>query len=400
MAHFLVEFRSDLSFIFASLSIDIFILHSSFVMSWMKRSAAVGQVTQRNFLRENKLLVRQTPLLTLRRNEREKLRHLESEMESCRWPPASYELPTAASLAHRSGTLPLMETQRRLFNGGRRQGRILERGGQRSEKQIQTEDISDEQFLNAALLKCTEQAGKEQLQIRHGCSEGDELPVLGAVIDGHQDVNCLRRIASNFELGKVPAQRRQPSMQHRAHQRLLGHGVDTVPAQLEQDECQPAEGDKLDADSNSIGSPHVLQLAIPDVTDVEQEPQLDQPLSARTQISCHSQSSKCEEAPPATESKQTKQIPKNDRKVNHHHDQVLLTETQRIRLLEAVQTRQRELIWEYNRLPISMGTLRVRNLKVQLEQQLDLIDSDLHMLNLPQVYIGRDQLQQISSISC
>lgn len=371
-------------------------------MSWMKRSAAAGQVTQRNFLRENKLLVGQTPLMMLRRLEREKMRY---DKESHRWPLASYELPTAASLAHRSGTLPLMETQRRLFNGGRGQGqgRVFVRVGQRSEKEIQTEDISDEQFLSAALLKCTEHAGKEHFQFKQVCSEGDELPVLGAMLDGQRDVNCLRRIASNFELGKVPAQRLQPSMQHRAHQRLLGHGVDTVPAQLEQQQCQPAELDKLDADSSSSSDlPNVLQLAIPDVTDVEQEPQLDQPLSARTQASCHSQKANCEEPPPATEMQQTTQIPRNDRKTNHcqDQDQVLLTESQRISLLEAAQSRQRELIWEYNRLPISMGTLRVRNLKLQLEQQLDLIDSDLKMLNLPQVYIRRDHLQQISSISC
>ncbi|EDW06661.2 uncharacterized protein LOC6583679 [Drosophila mojavensis] len=369
-------------------------------MSWMKRSAAAGQVTQRNFLRENKLLVGQTPLMTLRRLEREKLRHLEHERESHRWPLASYELPTVASLAHRSGTLPLMETQRRLFNGGRGQGRAFGRVGQRSEKEIQTEDISDEQFLSAALLKCTEHAGKEHLQFKQVCSEGDELPVRGAVVDGQRDVSCLRRIASNFELGKVPAQRLQPSMQHRAHQRLLGHGVDTVPAQLEQEECQSAKQDKLDADSSSNSDlPNVLQLAIPDVTDVEQEPQLDQSLSARTQASCRSQKSKCEEPPPATETQQTTQMPQN---ASHcqGQDQVLLTESQRISLLEAAQSRQKELIWEYNRLPLSMGTLRVRNLKLQLEQQLDLIDSDLKMLNLPQVYIRRDHLQQISSISC
>ncbi|EDW62647.1 uncharacterized protein [Drosophila virilis] len=375
---------------------------------WMKRSAAMGQVTQRNFLRENKLLVRQTPMMTLRRLDRDRHRDQEREREREReqwhWPPASYELPTAASLAHRSGTLPLVETQRRLIHGGR-QGRAFYGVGQRSEKQIQTEDISDEQFLNAALLKCTEQAhGQGASRSMRGCSEGDELPVPSPVACDQTNASCLRRTASNFELGTVPAQRGNQSMKHLQHRPLSGV-VDTVPAQLEQlhqldhlehVEDQPADGgDSLSNDARP-SAPPVLQLAIPDITDVEPEPQLDQSLSARTNVSCHSQT----EPTPASEALQPIKPDQNVRKLGSGQEQVLLTEAQRIALLEAAQARHRELIWEYNRLPISMGTLRVRNLKIQLEQQLDLIDSDLTMLNLPQVYIRRDQLQQISSISC
>ncbi|XP_064555499.1 uncharacterized protein LOC135440323 [Drosophila montana] len=361
---------------------------------WMKRSAAMGQVTQRNFLRENRLLVRQSPMMTLRRLDRDR----EREREQWRWPPASYELPTAASLAHRSGTLPLVETQRRLIHGGR-QGRAFYGGGQRSEKQIQTEDISDEQFLNAALLKCTEQAhGQGPSRSMRGYSEGDELPVPSPLACDQNNASRLRRTASNFELGTVPAQRGNQSMKHTPH-RPLGGVVDTVPAQVDQLDVEDQPADRGE-DGASIGAraaaPHVLQLAIPDITDVEPEPQLDQSLSARTNASCHSQA----EPTPASEATQPLKPDQNERRLYQDQDQVLLTEAQRIALLEAAQARHRELIWEYNRLPISMGTLRVRNLKIQLEQQLDLIDSDLTMLNLPQVYIRRDQLQQISSISC
>lgn len=344
---------------------------------WMKRNSATNSqvgglvdsmeppITQRNFLRENKLLVRRATL------SRRIGQQQQQEADSCRY----------------RCTLPTQQQQRR------RQ--------QHSEKQIQTEDISDEQFLNAALLKCTEHsAAGSQAQLLRGCSESDapQLFVPFVNVDCH---DALRRTASNFELGKMPAQR---------------SSYQSVPCTLHRQPCAAAL-DRASMDvSIPVGSEEVkeevatptlpaLQSAIPDITDVEPDPQLDQPLSTRTNASCSSQTSKrssssrssSRDNPPVEQANNANNAKP---KLEPHTDQILLTELQRMELLGAAQARYRELIWQYNRLPLSMTTLRVRNLKIQLEQQLDRIDSDLTMLNLPQVYVSRDLLQQIPSISC
>lgn len=362
-------------------------------------------VTQRNFLRENKLLVRRS---TLSRRE------VEMESNRCRcWPRTlprapRYEVSTKSSLTrHHAAQLDMQchSTNR-----------------QHSEKQIQTEDINDEQFLTAALLKCTEHvhsgAQGSQAQFLRGCSEGDEpcVPYASTSCDDastHPHPHPMRRTASNFELGTMPAQRNicqlVPSILHpqpcavlaigsaSGSGRLLGKSVNATA----EDELKEKEIINDDSDSLDKPSLHVLQLAIPDITDVEPEPQLDQPLSTRTNVSCSSQRSKrSSEMPTVPDGEQAHQTTELEKKPTPHADQVLLTELQRISLLEAAQARYRELIWQYNRLPLSMGTLRVRNLKVRLEQQLDRIDNDLTALNLPNVYVSRDHLQQIPSVSC
>lgn len=347
-------------------------------------------VTQRNFLRENKLLVRRS---TLSRRE------LEVESNRCRCWQRTVPRVTKSSLKpHNAAQLDM---QYHTTNT------------QHSEKQIQTEDISDEQFLTAALLKCTEHvhngAQGSQAQFVRSCSEGDDPCVSYAGVscdDVSTHPHPMRRTVSNFELGTMPAQRNicqlVPCTLHpqpcavlgigSGSGRLLGKSVNAT----EEEEVNTG-----DSDSSDKPSLQVLQLAIPDITDVEPEPQLDQPLSTRTNVSCSSQTSKSSsEMPTVSEGDPAHQITEPEKKPDPHEDQVLLTEQQRISLLEAAQARYRELIWQYNRLPLSMGTLRVRNLKIQLEQQLDRIDSELTALNLPKVYVSRDHLQQIPIVTC
>ncbi|KAL7728452.1 hypothetical protein ACLKA6_005211 [Drosophila palustris] len=393
---------------------------------WMKRSAVLGQgvaTTQRNFLRENKLLVRQTPMLTMRRTERERERM-----------SPSYELPTTASMGRRAITPPLIETQRRLIEGGRI-GRAYYAAEARrsSEKQIQTEDISDEQFLNAALLKCTEQGhghgqgqgqgigqGQGHLPLR-GCSEGDEpLLMANAGSGGYDDTGGLRRTTSNFELRRMAAQRS-------SYHTVLGAATTTLPRtldgakaravletskqQLKLEQEQPAtmDNDGLSVSSDSVTtSSQVMQLPIPDITDVEQNPQLDQSLSARTNASacsCSKTSKRDDKSPLSDKMKAQNAVDEQERERRRRerewererdrnqvgHDQVLLPEPQRIALLQAAQARYRDLIWQYNRLPISMGTLRVRNLKIELEHELDRIDSELNFLCDLSVATGKVQ---------
>ncbi|ALC49437.1 CG14106 [Drosophila busckii] len=335
--------------------------------------------TQRNFLRENKLLARQTPVLMLRRPER-------------RWP--NYELPTAASLARQSVAPPLNVTQRRLVNGGRNERatwQSSQRSLLRSEKEIQTEDINDEQFLNAALLKCAEAHEQQQQQTRlpRACSEGDELPApLNA---GHSITHCLRRTASNFELGKMPVQRAS----YQSMLRALAVS-DNLPSDL--DYAASYAKAQQTADNASIGSeacaPAVLQLAMPNVTDVEQELQIDHSLSS-------SSSSKHQLTAAAAAAEESPVEPQLEVILPPPQpqlpQQVLLEEPQRALLVAAAQQRYRQLIWEYNHLPIAVSTLRVRNLKIQLEQELDMVDNELTVLNLPQVYIHREHLPQLSA---
>lgn len=355
-------------------------------------------VTQRNFLRENKLLVRRS---TLSRRE------LEVESNRCLYwqrtlPLAPrYEVSTKSSLMRNHAAQ--LDMQSHTTNR------------QHSEKQIQTEDISDEQFLTAALLKCTEHvhsgAQGSQAQFVRSCSEGDD-PCVAYTGVSCDDVSThshpMRRTVSNFELGTMPAQRNicqlVPCTLHPQPCAVLGIGSGSGRS-LGKSVKAPAEDEvkeeKAATDSSGKLPLQVLQLAIPDITDVEPEPQLDQPLSTRTNVSCSSQTSKRSiEMPTVAEGDQTQQTTELEKKPSPHEDQVLLTEHQRISLLEAAQARYRELIWEYNRLPLSMGTLRVRNLKIRLEQQLDRIDSDLTALNLPKVYVSRDHLQQIPTLSC
>ncbi|KAH8387538.1 hypothetical protein KR093_007682, partial [Drosophila rubida] len=342
--------------------------------------------------------VRQSTLpMTMRRLERERLQQRAPR----------YELPTTSSMGRCSATPPLIETQRRLIEGGR-MGRSFCRlaAATRSEKEIQTEDISDEQFLSAALLKCTEltQNSPQAPLLRAACSEGDEPPLTQAAISPDDDdatQQQLRRTVSNFELGKTPAHHRschhlavpKPCIRERQRQceRQLGGAAATLPRSAAP--ATPAATTEQAADDSlSLGSPPALQLSIPDVTDVEQHPQLDQPLSTRSNVSSGSKRSSDKVAatikansPPKETTKMTKTVQEHQRQ--RQPDQVLLTEPQRVALLQAAQARYNDLIWQYNRLPISMGTLRVRNLKIELENELDRLDGDLTVLTLPQVYI-------------
>lgn len=334
-------------------------------------------ITQRNFLRENKLLVRRATL------SRRIGQQQQQEADSCRY----------------RCTLPTQQQRRQ------------QQQQQHSEKQIQTEDISDEQFLSAALLKCTEHSGAgSEAQLLRGCSESDapQLFVPFVNVDCH---DALRRTASNFELGKMPAQRSSyQSVPCTLHRQPCAAALDRASIDM----STAVAGEKVKeevATKNAAPTLPALQLAIPEITDVEPDPQLDQPLSTRTNVSCssrisqrsrsstsRSRSSSSSSVNPPVEQAHNAKEPKPQ--VEPHTDQILLTELQRMELLEAAQARYRDLIWQYNRLPLSMTTLRVRNLKIQLEQQLDRIDSDLTMLNLPPVYVSRDLLQQIPSISC
>ncbi|EDV91666.1 uncharacterized protein LOC6565596 [Drosophila grimshawi] len=286
---------------------------------------------QRNFLLENKLLVRRPMPMASR------LGRLQRDQQD-RWEQCRHSIPRAASQAR------LIETQRRVPSGRRQVGVTRGRQPQSQEKQIQTEDIWDEQFLNAALLKCCRR------------SEGDE-PFNDD--DGEDAIARLRGTASNFEMGRFAA------MQHKRWL-LDARG-------LKKKDYDKEEGEKKHRQV-------VLQLAIPDITDVEQEPQLDQSLSAHSNASSY-------EMPPtkvtAAASAAAAADDVSSLHVQHVQEQEREQEQQRVALLGAAQARHRELIWEYNRLPLSMGTLRVRRLKTQLEQQLDRIDSDLCMLNLP-----------------
>ncbi|KAH8265670.1 hypothetical protein KR044_009772, partial [Drosophila immigrans] len=346
----------------------------------MKRSATLerGFPTPRNFLRENKLLLLgQTSKATMRERER--------------FQPG-YELPTTASMGRRTATPPLIETQRRLVEGGRL-GRAFhglaaggggggdERfSGQRSEKQIQTEDISDEQFLSAALLKLEQGHSQTQASLsRAACSEGDELPPSLAVDSADDSTLHLRRSASNYELGKRSSQRRSCNVASLSctRQPQQRQQLDDVAAQVTPD----ADA----AEQQAAGSPPALQLSIPDITDVESQPELDQPLSTRSHASDTAAGTNDAKTPPETEQKAEQEL--KPQGLCQSAEPVLLTESQRVALLQAAQARHNDLIWQYNRLPLSMGTLRVRNLKVMLENELDRLDGDLNMLTLPQVYI-------------
>ncbi|KAH8315629.1 hypothetical protein KR059_006827, partial [Drosophila kikkawai] len=271
--------------------------------------------TSRNFLLENRLMVSRHP------KEKSKAR--------------------LATLAKNSGPLPY-GAQRRPAGGTLRTKSFVE-------KQIQTEDISDERFLSAAMLKCSERG-----LFRPARSEGDEPEV-------REGESCgkslrLRRTASSFELGRMPEQRDGYQSGQYTLPRLLATGLG----------IESSSGDQSSAGSPSSRSstPRVRQMDIPEMVDVD----LDEALSMRSQTSCDLFSDSPQEQP------QEQEMPKEQSL------EQLQSESNRM-LLEAARERQRQLIAEYNRLPISMGTLRVRNLQRQLEQQLDVADHDVRVLS-------------------
>ncbi|XP_030382650.1 uncharacterized protein LOC115630247 [Scaptodrosophila lebanonensis] len=271
-----------------------------------------------------------------------------------------------------------------------------------SEKQVQTEEIRDEQFLSAALRKCTKNCHKPS-QIAH--SEPDDI--LASPIECTN--SNIRRTASSIELDRMPVQRCSYQSERYTLQPPVAGVAGIVPGTLNQFNCwiplrQSNRGRDndgpviLSADRSSKCSstwdkcsPQVFQMLIPEITDVDPEPQLNEPLSSR---SVTSQTSK-RSAQIQTELTQTSPIAEHEgvtiefqlpkKPIGEGH--MLLTEEQRILLLETARNRKRQLNMEYNRLPLSMSTLRVRNLKIQLEQQLDLVENDLRMLSGSKVYV-------------
>ncbi|BFG02362.1 uncharacterized protein DMAD_01884 [Drosophila madeirensis] len=319
---------------------------------------------KRNFVLENRLLAARV--------------HQSSVRPPLRY--HNYEMPTAASLARR--TAPATVSRKSV---------VVERPRRScSEKQIQTDDICDELFLSAALLKCSEHG-----QARATHSEGDECSPPLTLGLKHIVGGCLRRTTSNFELGRVAEQRcgHQAGGQYTLH-RLLG-GVAGTVAGSELDQLDDSSSISS-GDSSRVGSPQVHQAAIPEVTDVHQE----DPLSAR------SRTSKCSElssAVPAastevervSEEPEAQQQPQpqpqleqqQEPKVKVEEHRILLSEAQRTELIEEARGLRSLLIAEWNRLPLSTATLRVRNLKRQLDQKLDIVDKDLSVLSQQRVYV-------------
>ncbi|EDV51677.1 uncharacterized protein LOC6544937 [Drosophila erecta] len=320
----------------------------------MKR-ASMG--TSRNFLRENRMMVSQAS--------------------------PSYQMPTAASMARCCGPVRflLAATQRGLSGGTA--AKVVPSQRKLSEKQIQTEDISDERFLNAALLKCSDKT-QPHLQSR---SEGDD-PAEGGGEQFRDDRLRLRRTASNFELGKMPEQRDgyQPG-QYIMH-RPLANAFGILPGGLNYlDNCFSSnrkQDDEASLRSHSVktSSPRVRQMDIPEVVDVNPEDVL----------SVHSQESCADLSVLDVQRKEAEVQPQENSQTESGEESqpILLTSEQRMLLMDAARKRQNQLIAEYNRLPLSMGTLRVRNLKRQLEQQLDVLDYDLSRLSLANVYLKQE----------
>ncbi|XP_034671011.1 uncharacterized protein LOC117903220 [Drosophila subobscura] len=314
---------------------------------------------KRNFLLENRLLAARVHQSSVR-------------------PPLkyhNYEMPTAASLARRTAPAAVS-----------RKSALVERPRRScSEKQIQTDDICDELFLSAALLKCSEHG-----QTRATHSEGDECSPPLTLGLKHIAGGCLRRTTSNFELGRVAEQRcgHQAGGQYTLH-RLLG-GVAGPVAGSELDQLDESSSISS-GDSSRMGSPQVRQAAIPEITDVDQE----DPLSARSRTSkCSELSSapaasteveRVSEEPEAQQQPQLEQQQEPKVKVEEHR--ILLSEAQRTELIEEARGLRSLLIAEWNRLPLSTATLRVRNLKRQLEQKLDIVDKDLSVLSQQRVYV-------------
>ncbi|XP_017080064.2 uncharacterized protein LOC108113861 [Drosophila eugracilis] len=292
----------------------------------------------------------------------------------------SYQKPTLASRARCCGSvkLPLAKPQRRAG----RPAQTISNQQELSEKQIQTEDISDERFLSAALLKCTDKS-QSQFQSR---SEGDDpLNGRGELFSG--EGLQLRCTASNFELGTVPKQRigYQPG-QYTLH-RPLANVFGILPGGLcFLDNCcssivKQDDNVSMSSHSSTASSPRVRQMDIPEVVDVDPEDVL----------SVKSQASLKKEAQPQEESEPQDQVNLQPASPKEQETQpILISSEQRRALLDAARERQSQLIAQYNRLPLSMGTLRVRNLKRQLEQQLDLVDHDLSMLSQAKVYLKQE----------
>lgn len=69
---------------------------------------------------------------------------------------------------------------------------------------------------------------------------------------------------------------------------------------------------------------------------------------------------------------------------------VLLTSDERQVALKNANARYAQLIDEYNRLPVSAATLRVRNQRIAIERELDEIDYTIHMFDHPNLYMRRN----------
>lgn len=301
----------------------------------------------RNFLRENRLMAGQRP-------------KMESKVLK------EYNRNTTAPLAKRSGVQPQVPHR---F----------------SEKQVQTEDISDERFLSAAMLKCSEKGN-----FRPARSEGDEPELREGESWGKR--LSLRRTASSFELGRMPEQRDgYQSGQYTLH-RPLAIGLGIVPSGCS---CHRRAFDESFSGipSSRPSSPRVRQMDIPEMVDAD----LEEELSVR---------SSCEQildSPPEKPKQELEEVkpqvdpePEEQSQEQLQFEPNLMPDELRIMLLEAALERQSQLTAEYNRLPLSMGTLRVRNLKCQLELQLDVVERDVSVLSQP----NTARVQQLELLNC
>ncbi|XP_030377988.1 uncharacterized protein LOC115626699 [Scaptodrosophila lebanonensis] len=215
--------------------------------------------------------------------------------------------------------------------------------------EAQTDDIKDTNFLNKALKKCQSKT-KDNIDTRSLRSQASRASRVSRE---------SRRVAGGAEAGNDPA-----------------------PPAEGQEAAAPLSA-RSSASINTLKSTATLKSSISRTSRA----------TVKSQATIKSGMSK--KTMPTKDHASGTSVPKEKHQVptevqTDTNGYTMLNAKERESALNEAHIKYNDLIQEYNRLPVSAATLRVRNRKIAIERELDDLDYTIHMFDQPNVCFTRN----------
>ncbi|KAI8122012.1 hypothetical protein FF38_02206 [Lucilia cuprina] len=274
------------------------------------------------------------------------------------------------------------------------------------DKEIQTEDIHDEDFLYEALKKCS----SSEVHHLHKQKTNDQL---------HDSHNALQRSQSNYTLQQYEPETKSIHSVERAPYNYQDHYED----HKHQHDQQMQFTTRSQNTQISNGHHHTVEQENEMFNGIEEDlekhfqnlkmnghvriPEPEPLSSARSRQTMCSTSTKrsihklgCREdvrLPRYLEKEKREKKEERMRELtkdpNCPSGHYALTEEERLKVLHKAQQKMSSLINELNHMPMTTETLRIRQRKVEIEKELTQLELDIRLYSKPKVYIAETPIQ-------
>ncbi|KAH8271506.1 hypothetical protein KR018_002199 [Drosophila ironensis] len=228
---------------------------------------------------------------------------------------------------------------------------------------VQTEDITDEQYLTNALKRC----------------HFDARSVIGNPRQHYEDDYGQGAYAQNEEdLEQLPLSGRSNNSNHGRFQ--MSEALETMP--LNEEALEPEEEAPLSARSRYTMASNVTNITT-------KSKRKEHKLGSRDELRLpkYLEKEKREKA----EAKQRLEARDPDCPRGH----VVLSDQERLSYLTGAQKRYEQLVYELNHMPMTAQTLRVRNRKAEIDRELASVEEEIRVYSKAKVYVRAQNSRQL-----